>query len=243
MAQQARNRAKPRLWLLLDTTLAVLLTRLTGLLQTIWRFLDEVRIREHLRRTERALRVRDHSHLTPAQRRRRERHLDRLRAYWQRGAFPTNREQPGRVPCFVGANGVPCAVAHLIQTDGHDDLVDTIAMTTNTVHIESLDDDPVLNWLEHNGFTQSEATRIQPTYGSGVQFATTCGPVPCWLAGMFVSVVGMAVFAAAEYIGYRVAADLFPENALKRRGALGYFTVMNLFLAPLVVALLYALFP
>lgn len=212
-------------------------------LQRLFLAFDRIRIREHLRRTERSLRDTPRPHLTPAQHRRRERHLDRLREYWRAGEFPTNREHPGRVPCFVGANGVPCAVAYLLRADGHDDLVERVARTANTVRIESLEDGPVVEWLDRNGFTRAEAARIQPTYPSGVNFATNCWPVGCWVAGAVVSVVGAAVFAATEYVGYRVAADLFPTNVLKRRGALAYFTVMNCFLAPLTALLLYALFP
>jgi quinol-cytochrome oxidoreductase complex cytochrome b subunit len=76
-----------------------------------------------------------------------------------------------------------------------------------------------------------------------VQFATTCGPIPCWLAGAFAAAVGAGVFAAVEYVGYRLATGLFPDNALKRSGLLGYVTVLNLFLAPLLALLLFALFP
>jgi hypothetical protein len=143
----------------------------------------------------------------------------------------------------VGADGTPCAVAHLLREDGREDLVGRIAGRDNTVRIESLDDGPLLDWLEENGLTQAEAARIQPSYPESVHLATTCGPVACWLAGALASVVGLAAFAVAEYAGYRVVGNLFPDNALKRRGALGYLTVMNLFLAPLLATLVYALFP
>ena len=51
------------------------------------------------------------------------------------------------------------------------------------------------------------------------------------------------VAAASEWVGYRLVAGLFPENALKRRSLLAYVTVMNLLLAPLVALVLFALFP
>jgi hypothetical protein len=208
------------------------------------RRIDAVRIREHLRRTEAALRDAEHDHLTNTQRRRRQRHLYRLAAYRRRGEFPTNRTETERTPLFVGSDGTPCAVAYLLLEAGREDLVESVQAADPTVRIEELPDEhPVVEWLEENGLTKAEAARIQPTYPEGVQFATTCGPVPCWLAGAFVTLVGSAVFAASEYVGYRLASEAFPDNALKRRGVLGYVTVLNLFLAPLLALVLFALFP
>jgi hypothetical protein len=208
------------------------------------RQIDAVRIREHLRRAETALRDAEHDHLTPTQRRRRERHLDRLAAYRRRGEFPTNRTEAERTPLFVGSDGTPCAVGHLMLEAGREDLVESVLAENPTVRIEDLPDDhPVVEWVEENGLTKAEAARIQPAYPEGVQFATTCGPVPCWLAGVFVTLVGAAVFAATEYVGYRLASEAFPDNALKRKGVLGYVTALNLFLAPLLALVLFALFP
>jgi hypothetical protein len=206
--------------------------------------IDDVRIREHLRRTESALRGDAAQDLSTAQRERRESALDRLTTYRERGEFPRNRTQADRTPLFVGDDGTPCAMAHLLLEDGRDDLVATVMADDPTVAIEDLPPEhPVVEWIETNGLTQAEAARIQPAYGEGIQFATTCGPVPCWLAGAAATVLGSAVFAGTEYVGYRVAADCFPENALKRRGLLGYLTVLNLLFAPLVALLLFSLLP
>lgn len=223
-----------------DGRLAALGRRLDGLR----RRLDDVRIREHLRRTETALRETDHDHLTPTQRRRRAVALDRLAAYRERGEFPRNRSEPCRTPLFVGDDGTPCAMAHLLLADGREDLVDDVMAANPSVAIEDLPaDHPVVEWTEACGLTREEAARIQPTYPDGVQFATTCGSVPCWVAGAFVTLFGAGVFTAVEYVGYRLASDLFPENALKRRGLLGYLTLLNLFFAPFLALLLFALLP
>lgn len=213
-------------------------------LGVIRRRLDDVRIREHLRRAEAALRADDHDHLTDHQRRRRAVALDRLAEYREGAEFPRNRSVPGRSPLFVGDDGTPCAMAHLVREDGRDDLVADVMATDPAVSIEDLPaGHPLVEWIEDNGLTQAEAARIQPTYPDGVQFATTCGPVSCRVAGALAATVGAGVFAAAEYVGYRLASDLFPENALKRRGLLGYLTLLNLFLAPFLALLLFALFP
>lgn len=217
---------------------------LAGYLRALHSRLDDVRVCEHLRRTERTLRETEHDALDAEQRRRRDDALDRLAAYRSRGEFPTNRTVAGRVPLFVGDDGTPCAVAHLLLSDGREDLVADVMATEPTVAVEELPDDhPVIEWVEANGLTRGEAARIQPTYPDGVQFATTCGPIACWLVGALAATVSTGVFAALEYAGYRVAADSFPENALKRRGFIGYVTVLNLILGSLLALLLFALFP
>ena len=215
----------------------------TGTLDCLRRTVDDARIREHLRRTETALRDADHD-LTPERRRRRERHLDRLADYRERGNFPTNRHRPDRTPLFVGDDGTPCAMASLLREDGREDLIAAVMAAEPTVRIEGLPDDhPVVEWAEANGLTRAEAARVQPTYPTGIQFATTCGPVPCWLAGGFASLVGLAAAGAVEYVGYRFAGDAFPDNPLKRRATLAYLTALALFVAPLVGLVAFALFP
>lgn len=222
--------------------------------------LDDLRVREHLRRAEAALRESAAEDRTLAQQRRRRRQLDRLRAYWQRGRFPRNDASPDRVPCFVGAVGTDCAVGYLLREAGRGDLADRIAETDRTVGLEDLgsaagdevgrpvDDDPDWHaefdaWLDRNGLDLAEAARIQPTYGVSVEFATTCGPLSCRLAAVLSGLVATACCAGLEYLGYRLVDDCFPGNVLKRRAALGYLTVLILLALPLLTLLLYALFP
>lgn len=205
--------------------------------------LDDVRIREHLRRAEQDLRRTEHAELTSDQRRRRKLALDRLREYCQQGSFPRNRRRTGRAPCFIGANDVPCAMAYLLQQDGREDLVEAVMETDPTIRLETVEDGPLVEWVEANGLTMGEAARIQPSYPHAVWFATDCGPVPCQFAWAVASAIGIAVAAGSEYVGYRLVSGLFPENALKRRATLGYLTVVNLFLVPLVALLTFALFP
>lgn len=215
-----------------------------GLLADVHRRVDDFRIDQHLRRTMVALRATGWDGLTVEQCRRRRVALERLSEYRSRGEFPVNRSVPERTPLFVGDDGTPCAMAYLLLEDGRDDLVDDVMASDPMVSIEDLSEDhAVVEWIEANGLTRDEAARIQPAYPNGVQFATTCGPVPCWLAGAFVAVIGTGFFAVSEYVGYRLASDLFPDNALKRRSVLGYVTLLNLFLAPFFALVLFALFP
>lgn len=210
---------------------------------TLSRYLETIRIREHLRRAERELRRTTPDGLDDSQRERRSRHLDTLREYRQRAKFPTNEAVPERCPQFVGANGVPCAIAALLLADGEDDLVSTVAATDNAVRIEDVTDGPILDWLAENGITQAEAARIQPGYTETVQLVSDCGPVSCSTARLLASTVAIAGAATLEYVGYRLVGDLFPENVFKQRAILAYVTVLNLLLTPLLAILLYALFP
>ena len=198
------------------------------------------------------MRAADTDHLDPDRRRRREAALDALRAYRERGAVPTNEGTDERTPQFVGANGVPCAVAALALADGRSALVERVAARENGVRLETVGesrngrgelDGPLLDWLDGTGLTRAEAARIQPAYPSEVLFATDCGPVSCALARALASTVAIGAFAASEVVGYRLVSGLFPENPFKRRGTLAYLTVMNCLLAPLVGVCLYALFP
>lgn len=214
-----------------------------GPLSRLWLRIDDFRIREHLRRAERDLRHNEPAGLTPDQRRRRQQTLDGLQEYWQQGAFPRTRRGPSRTPCFVGENDIPCAMASLLQEDGREDIVAAVMDADPTVRLETVEDGPLAEWVEANGLTMEEAACIQPAYPQTVQFATDCGPVSCQLAWTVASVVGLAAAAGAEYVGYRLVSRLFPENALKRRATLGYLTVMNLFMLPLVALLTFALFP
>jgi hypothetical protein len=217
--------------------------RLHATLRVVLAWLTRHRVREHLRRTERALRVADTSHLDEERHRRRMAALDALRAYRQQGAVPTNRSVPERAPQFVGADGVPCAVAAMLRADGRTELVERVAATDNAVRLEDVEDGPLVEWLDETGLTRAEAARIQPTYPSEVQFVTDCGPVGCALARTIATVAGVGAAAVAEYVGYRLVGDRFPANPLKRRAWLAYVTVLNLLLAPLLGVVVLALFP
>ncbi|MBI3723953.1 hypothetical protein HY251_08385, partial [bacterium] len=123
------------------------------------------RIRAHLEGAEALLRRRDLSALSPNQRAARERHVEALRAYRERGVFPHNHDFEGRRPAFVDDHGTLCAMAHLIATSGRLDLVRRVAATRNNAYVRELAGDPELvAWLEAAGLTADEAARIQPDY-------------------------------------------------------------------------------
>jgi len=127
---------------------------------------ETARIRTHLAKVERALRVRDVSTLTPAQQTARARNLDVLHGYWTAGVFPKNTDFPdARMPYFIDRSGIRCAMAYLIEQSGHGDFVARVAATNNNARIRDLKSDPELvAWLDENGLTAAEAAHIQPEY-------------------------------------------------------------------------------
>jgi hypothetical protein len=127
---------------------------------------EVVRLRAHFDSVDLELRGRDVSRLTPAQRERRATLVRWLKEYRNAGVFPVNDKFAGQfVPFFRDSRGVQCAMAYLIDRSGRRDIVDKVARTRNNAYVRELADDPALiEWLDDNGLTVSEAARIQPQY-------------------------------------------------------------------------------
>ena len=92
---------------------------------------------------------------------RRATNIARLRAYADAGVFPRNVQQPGMLSLFLDEEGRPCAMAHLIQASGHDDLVRRTAEQDNHVQLGAVADGPLLAWILTSGLTQEEAALVQ----------------------------------------------------------------------------------
>jgi hypothetical protein len=129
---------------------------------------EQPRIRRHLAAVEALLRARPTTGLTDAQRRNRLARLDDLHAYWTRGEFPKNRDFPDRlIPYFIDAEGVPCAMGHLVIESGHRAFAEEIRATRNNAYIAEIAavDGRLAAWGEVNGMTLEEAAMVQPGYG------------------------------------------------------------------------------
>lgn len=123
------------------------------------------RIRAHLYTAEQLARSHPTDHLDADRAARRERALEVLSAYRERGVFPKNKDFPRPTPYFVDAAGTRCAMAELIHATGDDGLVDAVASTRNNARVHELADEPALiAWLEANGLSVDEAAAIQPNY-------------------------------------------------------------------------------
>ena len=112
----------------------------------------------------------DVSRLTSLERGNRERALQHLVDYRDRGVFPHNHDFPGMpVPYFRDRHGVLCAMAYLIDRSGRGDIVDLVEARMNNGWIAELANDSVIGpvlveWLEENGISAREAAMIQPAY-------------------------------------------------------------------------------
>jgi hypothetical protein len=132
---------------------------------------EVVRLRAHFAQVDRELTARDVSRLSAAQRRARETHIARLRAYAAAGVFPKNTRHPGAyVPYFVDDVGTRCAMAFLIEQSGAGDYVALVAARMNYAYVGAIARDAELGaalreWLDTNGLMLDEAARIQPAYG------------------------------------------------------------------------------
>lgn len=137
---------------------------------------EQARLRAHFDSAEQGLRARDVAGLTAAQRAARARLADNLHHYWVRGIFPRNTDFPGRyMPTFIDYWGKRCGVAYLMEQTGDEDMVLRIAAMQNNARVPELRDDPeVRRWLDANGITLAEATRIQPAYGCGTIHGGPC---------------------------------------------------------------------
>ncbi len=126
------------------------------------------RVRAHLAAARAFVRAHDTSHLTEAQRGKRQDALANLDRYIERGEFPLRTDDAfeGRRPRFIDARGVHCAVGYLIATSGRPDLAHAINSTFEYAYVHDIDSRALLAWSIEHGFTIDELARIQPSYSS-----------------------------------------------------------------------------
>lgn len=125
---------------------------------------EGLRLRQqHYGQAVRELRAAAVPHLDPARRLARQRALDVLAAYAERGDFGVHHEPTGgRLPIFVDRDGRRCAVAEILHAFGEDALVERVARSDNYVWVHELAEDPELaRALDRLGLAFEEAVRIQ----------------------------------------------------------------------------------
>ena len=125
------------------------------------------RIRAHFDSVLSQLSARDHDELSASHQTRRRALLRTLRAYRNAGTFPHNYDFPRQpTPYFIDRKtGVLCAVAYLLESTGRRDIVDRVVAGNNNVYVAQLATDTAfVHWLDANGLTLTEASRIQVPY-------------------------------------------------------------------------------
>jgi hypothetical protein len=160
--------------------------------------------------------------------------------------FPHNYDFPGQaVPYFVDRKtGTLCAVAHLLASTGHRDIVDRVSKTDNNILVPRLAGDSAFSaWLTDNGLTLEEAAHIQVPYAQPVSKAEVVRDLafvaisPFALAGSaitsisnlrgnsdghrrWVNGVGIVSGVTTMIVGARVAASDMTGDATAIGGAL-----------------------
>jgi hypothetical protein len=118
----------------------------------------------HLQQTELLLRKKDVSHLSPAQKKQREKNLNTLHAYWVNGMFPINDQHANRQPYFIDKHNTYCAVGYLMQQSGADNMAREIHNTQNFSYLLDISHPQLMEWAFNSGLTLDELALIQPGY-------------------------------------------------------------------------------
>jgi hypothetical protein len=147
----------------------------------------------HLQETEKLLRNRNVSKLSPALQKQRAKNLNILHNYWNRGLFPINDMHEGRQPYFIDKNNTYCAVGYLMQHTGADDIAKDVKATQNYSYLKDITHPKLMNWVAHSGLNIDELALIQLPY---------FGPSPCLVTEMHYNNSGAD---ANEYIEIRQA--------------------------------------
>ncbi len=132
------------------------------------------RIQAHLRGLVQQLRAVDVAHLTAAQREQRQRHIERLDAYWREGVFPQNRQFAGLRPVFVDDGGRACAVADLMIHSGAQELATEVSRKQNFAYLGDIEVPGVSDWIAQSGLTAEECAMIQPGYPCSIIDEFSC---------------------------------------------------------------------
>jgi len=124
------------------------------------------RIQFHLSQVLEYLSEADLSKLNNVQKENRKKTIQHLRQYQERALFPKNDVLPMRNPIFKDQHQTTCAVAHLLEQTGKQEVVNLIQQESNFAFIDKLSKDyPQINkWANEHGFRLEELALIQPGY-------------------------------------------------------------------------------
>src|SRR5687768_1858288 len=93
--------------------------------------IETARVRAHIAGAEALMHSRPVDYLNETQQLARALLLEELALYRERGSFPKNPDFDRMMPYFIDADGVRCAMAHLLEVGGRPDLVAKISRERN----------------------------------------------------------------------------------------------------------------
>lgn len=125
-------------------------------------------IQMHLSLVEQKLRNTKNCNLNTEQKLNREKCLNILHSYWEKGVFPKNTDFVDRTPYFIDKFGTACAVGQLIISTGFESVADKIRTFDNNGYVAELNCkyQEISEWADLFGFTINELEWIQPCYCS-----------------------------------------------------------------------------
>lgn len=126
---------------------------------------DIERIQTHLAMVEKVL-LSNNSIQNPQ----REKLINVLATYREAKRFPVNHYHAHRQPYFIDNYGTACAVGHLLQKSGHEDLAETISETMNYAYLNEIPYPEMPLWASEHGFSLDELALIQPGYAPSVNW-------------------------------------------------------------------------
>lgn len=87
--------------------------------------------------------------------------LERFRAYYRRGTYPSNVSTPGFANVWRDGSGNYCAAATIIWASGYSALVAQVAEESNGIRLADVTSGALLDWMLTSGLTQEEIALIQ----------------------------------------------------------------------------------
>jgi hypothetical protein len=164
--------------------------------------------------------------------------LDSLNNYWRKGLFPKNTYDTNkRKPVFIDDSGTYCAVGYLMANTGNGDHAKEINNTNKFVLVDSLDDVKTNVWLKQNGFTQSEASLIQPGYGGYVIERVNYSVLDKVLAGLTIVACVAVIVIVVGVVGLLFRRSV--PKSKKKKSLLAYVAVTAAIFASFVFFLPY----
>jgi len=186
---------------------------------------EVARLRRHFAVVLSELRAADATSLSTSQRTARTTLIARLEQYAAAGRFPHNHVVPGkRVPVFRDEHGTMCAMAYLIASTGHNDIVEYVARRNNLAYIPQLAGDVRLRaWLDSTGLTVAEAARVQPSYGGGICLCPSPSPPPAVnrVSDVYFAASALATMASGGSLIINLAARDMTARTFRRTAAVG----------------------
>ncbi|MFK8037529.1 MAG: toxin-antitoxin system YwqK family antitoxin [Crocinitomicaceae bacterium] len=121
-------------------------------------------IQTHLEQVIPILKSNPTTFLTHKQRINRIKLIQLLDAYNIEERFPVNNYREDRIPVFIDEYNTHCAVGHLLEKTGYEDLAQHIARTNNYAWVKEIKDTALIDWQKKSGLTVEELKLIQGAY-------------------------------------------------------------------------------